>query len=53
MISKDIIRNFYIRYHKSMISKRKYVIYTYSGYRFEQGKKKNNPKSIYDIIGNH
>ncbi len=55
MISK-IIRNFHIRYSVSMMSnpkKQKYVIYTYSGYRFKKEKEKGKKLSVNDVIGNH
>jgi hypothetical protein len=55
MIYNIILRNFHIRYQIryqiSIVSNPKYVIYTYSGYRFENKKKKVS--NIYDVIANH
>ena len=54
MISKIIIRYLNIRYPLSMVSKPKYVLYTYSGYSFEKKKERKKEKlSINDIIANH
>ena len=56
MISKIVIRHLNIRYPLSMISKPKYVLYTYSGYSFEKKKEKEKKREILtvnDIIANH